>query len=1682
MAYTFLDNSLNTIGVLTNKGGQTNDYWGDSITHEIATSQDVLTSVSLSIDKPSVNIDTSGNQKTWNHVIQGLSFNIDGIGRQVNENDYLIYQEGTNGKYYLMAITQVDESAVQSGFHYKTVQGLNAAAYDLSRKTLRAKSFAQIPDGTQEKGTAQNILKYIFDGINWDVRTIGSFGAVDYDIAEGTTAQAVLLDIIGMFEAEVDAYVQLNNWGKGANVFNKNGSIKRIFDFSTSLGKYRGETVRYNKNMVSITKTGARDSMYTKLYVNGNNNITIANVNKGADFIVDDVANRKYNKLGAVSTPPTYLEGTITNSAIENPIALLAWGKKQLAILNHPRYNYQISATNDDKVQLGDTVIIQDTHASDPIYLKSKVISKSVSLADPASNSFIVGEFSPIVIGADNGLEDTNQIMQLVNQANQTAVNAQKQADENTKKIADTRTDLEKNIDDRISEAKSYSDGLTQKAVNQINDELATVKSESDNLSAKTDQMIADANSYTDKALSDAKANIATVASKSLGTYLVRLLPGTNIFKTTNSTTIQAQVWKAGQDITSTLDNASFSWKISKDGTDAISLTNNVKRVTAKTSDFNNTGTYIVNVVIPVTDTNGTTRNQTFSDSTTIAKIADGTNGNGISSTTITYATSASGTKAPTSGYTSTIPTVNKGQFLWQRTTTSYTNGTTKNSDVVTYFAKDGLNGVDGIDGGQGMIAQPSKPKSGLVDGFLWLDTSQTYPVYYIYDSSIRDFKIYQFNAKNINADQIKAKFVGTDRLSASQIIADDLHVKSANIDGKITASQITVSSTNGTQTSLANFNLDEFSSTVTKVNNLSVGGRNLLQGTGTASGDISGGNGVFVKGGFNGYNAFKTNHAFNGRYINLKSALGRTNAKAGDWYTISVYVKADKQINTGSINVYRVLGNRDAEYNDGHLNAIPMQDKPIGTQWQQYSWSFQINNISLQRQNTRVEYAYDTGDNWIYWAGWTLEKGTIATDWSPAPEDTDNKISTVSQTVEGISSIVSDPTTGLTKRVQTAEGTLTQITGVDIPKLQKATLWQHYSSLNFNDYTEQGSFFFNTTSAKTNGPTTSTSWIYLIVEQGTADNSRIKQTAWYDGVNGVKITYVRTLNSGTWSPWYANDNDSVVTISKTNGSIKQEITDRKTGDNNTLESSKEFTKRSITNYDEGIQSQFTQTANGILAQVESTNMVVNSEFDPLNGTWYRLSNGGATGSQLAEAWSATQSGGFTDWPAVNGSRVISYASATWYSTALVTASAGKIFSASIVAARAPAPTISTALDLRIGFWDSSRKLLTTASAGNIIYGTSYKGAQKYVVENKTAPANTHFVSIIIAHSSANAIDHITRPSLNIGDKASPYTPTYGTSSSSTILSLFKNNWSIGINDNIGKITSGIVGDNNSMSLISNNITLDGNTTVTGDFYAKGGNFKNLNASNFTTGTIDANKIKVINLDVSSLSGNIANFITGNINKLDASVIHGTTGYLDTVSAGRVINNQDHHLQLAAHGLYSEKTHRAQFELLSYDDPSIDDEMKGSLNYYSTPSAANTRGIRFKANQILAIDTYDNGAGSLYLSAYERGQVVISARNSRTNYKPIKASRFNVASERRLKSDIIDLDDGALDIVNKTKIHQYTKNDTSEIGVIADEAPKELLSDDDKSISLYDYTSVLYKAVQELSQQVKELQDERTNS
>ncbi|WP_350028427.1 interleukin-like EMT inducer domain-containing protein [Lactococcus lactis] len=80
-----------------------------------------------------------------------------------------------------------------------------------------------------------------------------------------------------------------------------------------------------------------------------------------------------------------------------------------------------------------------------------------------------------------------------------------------------------------------------------------------------------------------------------------------------------------------------------------------------------------------------------------------GKDGTGIKTTVITYAISSSGTTAPSSGWTSQVPTLVKGQYLWTKTVWTYTDNSSETGYSVTYIAKDGNNGHDGIAGKDGV-------------------------------------------------------------------------------------------------------------------------------------------------------------------------------------------------------------------------------------------------------------------------------------------------------------------------------------------------------------------------------------------------------------------------------------------------------------------------------------------------------------------------------------------------------------------------------------------------------------------------------------------------------------------------------------------------------------------------------------------------------------------------------------------------------------------------------------------------------------------------------------------------------------------------------------------------------------------------------------------------------------------
>lgn len=83
--------------------------------------------------------------------------------------------------------------------------------------------------------------------------------------------------------------------------------------------------------------------------------------------------------------------------------------------------------------------------------------------------------------------------------------------------------------------------------------------------------------------------------------------------------------------------------------------------------------------------------------------VFKGNDGVGIKTTVITYAISISGTIAPTTGWTSSVPSLVKGLYLWTKTVWTYTDNSSETGYSVTYISKDGNNGNDGIAGKDGV-------------------------------------------------------------------------------------------------------------------------------------------------------------------------------------------------------------------------------------------------------------------------------------------------------------------------------------------------------------------------------------------------------------------------------------------------------------------------------------------------------------------------------------------------------------------------------------------------------------------------------------------------------------------------------------------------------------------------------------------------------------------------------------------------------------------------------------------------------------------------------------------------------------------------------------------------------------------------------------------------------------------
>lgn len=260
------------------------------------------------------------------------------------------------------------------------------------------------------------------------------------------------------------------------------------------------------------------------------------------------------------------------------------------------------------------------------------------------------------------------------------------------------------------------------------------------------------------------------------------------------------------------------------------------------------------------------------------------------------------------------------------------------------------------------------------------------------------------------------------------------------------------------------------------------------------------------------------------------------------------------------------------------------------------------------------------------------LELGTMATDWTPAPEDTDQAFTEVNATINGLQSTIGSNYGSLQSQIsQSSSAVRTElvdkINGVDnkttstanslnsvigrVGSLENLTNFQVINNaINVNDYTKTGNYFIQSTS-NTNVP--ATNWCYLKVEK--VNDGRIVQT--WQADSDPTLRYVRTKFGDSWTQWQRSA--SYLEYSELNRTV-QGLQSTVSSNHSDLQSQISQTAKNIrqevSDKTNGLQTQITQQSNNFnvslnkIQQTDGVNILrgtrdFSGDWDQLNN-WYK--------------------------------------------------------------------------------------------------------------------------------------------------------------------------------------------------------------------------------------------------------------------------------------------------------------------------------------------------------------------------------------------------------------------------------------------------------------------------------------------
>ncbi|QBO35373.1 hypothetical protein EQG49_02275 [Periweissella cryptocerci] len=227
-----------------------------------------------------------------------------------------------------------------------------------------------------------------------------------------------------------------------------------------------------------------------------------------------------------------------------------------------------------------------------------------------------------------------------------------------------------------------------------------------------------------------------------------------------------------------------------------------------------------------------------------------GTDGVGIAGVSVTYVATTDGSTTPTTGWTTAIPTVTQGKWLWSKTLTIFSDGNQTTTYSKTYVGVDGLQGVAGPAGYIVSNTAPANPSIGTV----WQNTSVSpkqfkrwtgtdWVDHYIYSDNmvmsngfitnamISDATITSAKIAALDAGKITTGYLSASRIQASSITSDKLSIT----NGFITNAMI--SDATITSAKIASLSADKISAgTISGVTVRGISGGNYVQLNGGAA------------------------------------------------------------------------------------------------------------------------------------------------------------------------------------------------------------------------------------------------------------------------------------------------------------------------------------------------------------------------------------------------------------------------------------------------------------------------------------------------------------------------------------------------------------------------------------------------------------------------------------------------------------------------------------------------------------------------------------------------------------------------------------------------------------------------------------------------------------------------------